>query len=452
MQGQARRCTRRRALGGAGAAVLPTLGACTLGPRGTSGGANAGGVRAASGGPQRVEVWWSIADNNPSIAPAWEDFRRRHEGWTGELTMGVTFEKFQTTLAGGVVPDAYFGSFETIQVAAYKKLFAPLDGYIARDKVDLNQYYFGSRAGAVFRGQVYGLPHHSNVRSVYVNQRVYREAGLDAEKAPESWEDFRQAIQRLRREDGTGQVERVGYHPTWQIGGPTAVMYFQANGVPLFSADGSQPGFATPAGVETLKWIADTVAALGGKGVLDEFQKRFPRGTGEALGKGASGVILAGIWVVPRDAMAADPTVAVAQWPMPGGPSAKGKTFGYVAATSGVVPSAAPRPDAGWAFTKYQASVEGQRFIQEPEGSWDQACIDSVANDAAVLQRQPWRKRANELLQQARSTAYVPSPGAADIQAAMNVALEALLVGQLGPDAALQEMKQQVQNVMEQYR
>ena len=84
----------------------------------------------------------------PSIAPAWEDFKRRHEGWTGELSMGVTFEKFQATLAGGVVADAYFGSFETIQVAAYKGMFAPLDPYIARDRVAMDQYYVGSTAGA----------------------------------------------------------------------------------------------------------------------------------------------------------------------------------------------------------------------------------------------------------------------------------------------------------------
>ncbi|MBI3971978.1 MAG: extracellular solute-binding protein [Chloroflexi bacterium] len=410
------------------------------------------GARPAPAGPQRVDVWWSIADNNPSVPPAWEDFKRRHPGWTGELTMGVTYEKFQASLAGGIVPDAYFGSFQTIQVAAYKKIFAPLDAYIARDKVNMDQYYFGSKAGAVFRGKIYGMPHHSNVRSVYVNQKAYRDAGLDPNKAPSSWDDFRLAIQRMKREEGPGQLDRIGYHPTWQIGGPTAIMYFQANGVPLLSADGTQLGFATPAGVEALKWVAETVAALGGKGALDEFQKRFNRGTGEALGRGATGIALAGIWVVPRDAMTADPTAQIAQWPVPGGPSARGKTFGYVAATSGVVPTAAPRPDAGWEFTKYQASVEGQRFIQEAEGSWDQACIASVANDPAALQKQPWRKRANELLGQARHTAYFPFPGAVDVEAAMNTAVNNMLAGKQGPDATMQEMKQQVQVVMDQYR
>ena len=441
---------RRTVLGGVGLFAGGVLGAACA-PSGSTGSGTSDVAKPAPSGPQKVDVWWSIADNNPSIAPAWEDFLKRHPGWSGELQMGVTFEKFQATLASGVVPDAYFGSFQQIQVGAYKKMYAPLDGYISRDKVNMDQYYVGSKAGAVYKGKIYARPHHSNVRSVYVNDRVVREAGMDPTKAPASWDDFRTAIQRMKREDGSG-LDRVGYHPMWQIGGPTAVLYFQMNGVPLLSTDGASVGFATPGGAEALKWVVDTVNQLGGKGALDEWQKKFTRGTGEALGKGSTGVTLAGIWVVPRDALPVDPNVTISQWPIPGGPSARGKTFGFVAATSGVVPVAAARPDAGWEWTKYQASVEGQRYIQESSGSWDQACIDKVANAPESLARQPWRKRANELLLQARNTAYVPHPGASEIEPAMNRVLNEMLTGKFGPDAALQEMKMQVQLVMDQYR
>jgi multiple sugar transport system substrate-binding protein len=429
--------------------MASALAACGA-PKGASGEGDV--ARPAPSGPQRVDLWWSIADNNPSVRPAWEDFLRRHPGWTGELTMGVTYDKYQASVAGGVSPDAYFGSFQQIQQAAFKKLFAPLDQYINRDKVNMDQYFFGSRAGAVYKGKIYGMPHHSNVRSVYINDQVFREVGLDPSKAPASWDDFRTANRRMKKEDAPGMLSRIGYNPTWQIGGPTAALYFQLNGVPLLSDDGNAPGFATPAGVEALKWLVDEVAFLGGPQALADYQKAFAKGTGEALGKGAAGMAMAGIWVVPRDAMAASPDAVISQWPIPGGPSAKGKQFGFVAATSGVVPTSAARPDAGWEFTKYQASVDGQKFIQGPSGSWDQACIASVANDPAVLQQQPWRKRANELLGQARNTAYVPHPGAVEIESAMSGAVEAMLAGKAGPDATLQDMKQQVQNAMDQYR
>jgi multiple sugar transport system substrate-binding protein len=439
--------TRRAALArlAAGTASLSFAAAACGGPDGSS---KAG--TAAPSGPQKVVVWWPNA-TNPSVPPAWDDFLKRNAGWTGELIENVNFQKFQASIAGGDAPDAYFAQFDNIQVAAHKGLFAPLDPYIARDKVDMERYYFGSRAGAVFRSKVYGMPHHSNVRSVYVNQRLLRTSGMNPDAAPATWDDFRNAIQRLAKPDGNGGFDRLGYNPTWTIGGTTVLFYLQANGVPLLNADGTQPGFATPAGVEAFKWLQDTMNAIGGAGPYAEFQKKF-KNVGEAFAKDAVGMSLLGVWIMGQQMFPVDPTVPIAQWPMPGGPSARGKQFGYFNATSCVVPTAAPRPDAGWWFAKYQASAEGQRFIQEPDASFDQACLPEVANNAAVLQKQPWRRRANELLTQAKHYAYFPSAGTADIQAAMGKVTDDLLANKVGPDAAMQEMKQQVQNVMDQYR
>lgn len=446
-----RRALLARLGGAAGLTAAGALAACAPGnPSGGSGAAATG--RATPSGPQRVDVWWPNADGNPAVPPTWEDFKQRNPGWTGELLQDMNFVKFQTSLAAGILPDAYWTNFETVQVTAYKKMYAPLNAYISRDKVDMNVYVVGSKQGNEFRGQTYAMPRHSNVRSVYVNQRLLREVGLDAEKAPASWDDFTTANARLKRLDSAGLLDRVGFSPAWQIDGATALMYFQANGVPLLTADGNQPGFATPAGVEALKWIADTVTSLGGIAALAEYQKRFPRGTGEALARNGSGLLWGGVWRIGRDAYTAEPAAQIAQWPMPGGPSAKGRTFGYFSATNCAVPTGAARPDAGWAFAKFQASPEGQKYVQETENSWDQAVIPAVANNPAVLAKQPWRKRANELLAQARSTAYFPFPGAADIAAAMNKALEPLLMGTQSPEATMQDMKLQVQTVMDQYR
>ncbi|MGH2368348.1 MAG: extracellular solute-binding protein, partial [Chloroflexota bacterium] len=416
---------------------------------GEAGGAAAKPAQAA---PQHVEVWWPYGDTNVSVRPAWDDFLRRHPGWTGELTMSVNFEKYQTSLAAGIVPDAYWSNFNVVLVAAFKKMFVPLDPYIARDKVDLKQYFPSAVIGAQWKGKTYGLPHHSNVRSVYLNANVLREVGIDAQRAPAGWDIFLAANQVLKRSDAQGGLDRIGYHPTWQLGGPTPLMYLQANGVPLIDKAGTGPGFDTPAGLQAIEWVGAAVAALGGMAALSAYQKKFNRGVGEALARNAAGMALAGVWSVARDTLQAEPNTPIVQWPMPGGPNAQSKSFGYFSGTSGVVPASAPRPEAGWAFTWYQASKEGQRYIQETPNSWDQACIPSVANDPAVLEQQPWRRRANELLAQARLYAYFPYPGSAEIQGAMNQALTPLLEGKQGPDATMRETKLQAQNVMNEYQ
>jgi hypothetical protein len=53
---------------------------------------------------------------------------------------------------------------------------------------------------------------------------------------------------------------------------------------------------------------------------------------------------------------------------------------------------------------------------------------------------------------QAKHYAYFPFSGTADIQTAMQTVTDNLLANKIGPDAAMIEMKQQVQNVMDQYR
>ncbi|MBI3969827.1 MAG: hypothetical protein HY332_00940 [Chloroflexi bacterium] len=64
---------------------------------------------------------------------------------------------------------------------------------------------------------------------------------------------------------------------------------------------------------------------------------------------------------------------------------------------------------------------------------------------------QPWRRRANELMAQARRYAYFPYPGSVEIQKAMNTALNSLLEGKQGPDATLRDMRLQAENVMREF-
>jgi hypothetical protein len=280
---------------------------------------------------------------------------------------------------------------------------------------------------------------------------MYRAGGLNADAAPARGDDGRAATQRLTTPDGNGGIDKLGFNPTWTIGGSAVLFYLQANGANLLNADNTQLAFNTPAGVEALKWMQDTMSAMGGVGALTEYQKKF-KNVGEAYAKDSLAVSLLGCWIMGQQMFPVDPTVPIAQWPMPGGPSAKGKQFGFFNATSCIMPTPAARPDAGWWFARYQSSAEGQRFIQEPEGSFDQACLPDVANNAAVLAKQPWRKRANELMSQAKHYAYFPFAGTADIEKAMNTVTDSLLAGKVGPDAAMIEMRQQVQVVMDQYR
>src|SRR5688572_21959503 len=107
--------TRRTVLGSATASLSVALTAAC----GTGTSRDTGTAATTSLAPQKVIVWVPGV-GNPSYPPAYEDFLKRNPGWTGELVENVPYAKFQTSVAGGDVPDAYFAQFDTIQVAAHK--------------------------------------------------------------------------------------------------------------------------------------------------------------------------------------------------------------------------------------------------------------------------------------------------------------------------------------------
>lgn len=78
----------------------------------------------------------------------------------------------------------------------------------------------------------------------------------------------------------------------------------------------------------------------------------------------------------------AAPEAQINQFALPGGPSARGKTFGFFIANFTVLPTGSKQPEAAFAYMRFTAGPQGQLFVQRAPGAWDQACIPSVADDA----------------------------------------------------------------------
>ncbi len=56
-----------------------------------------------------------------------------------------------------------------------------------------------------------GIPRSTDCRLLFWNKDLFREAGLDPEKAPAAWEDLRQASIRLTKKNASG-CDRIGFH------------------------------------------------------------------------------------------------------------------------------------------------------------------------------------------------------------------------------------------------
>ncbi len=401
-------------------------------------------------GGTHLQIWWPYGSKNLTVDNSATAFLKLHPTWSAEISYTNGYAKFLTAVAGGTPPDVYMPTVDvTLQYAA-KQILTPLDDYIAKDKVDMQQYFKAALLSIKYQNKTYGMPEHLDVYSIYQNDRVLQSAGMDPSKGPASWDDFVTFNQKLTKKNGE-DLSRVGFIPNW--GSPVdTVGWLQANGVQLLSDDGTKVTFDTPGGTEALNWVATQLKQLGGLDTINKFKKQFKAGSGDALAHDQLGVELMGVWDIAYTILKIAPSMALSQWPMPGGPSMSGKTLGYFVANLIVIPGGSKQHDDAWQFVKFHSGPDGQKFIQTAPGAWDIACIPSVANDPAALQAQPWRKRANELMLQAQTPAVILSPAGDDVQKAMNTAAAPLWEGKQDVNATMAQMKQTAQAALDKYK
>lgn len=128
-------------------------------------------------------------------------------------------------------------------------LIVPFDDVVASDeeKAWLDGFYPALMANGTIEGQTWGVPFQRSTIVAYYNKDMFREAGLDPENPPKTWDELVEAGKALTNDDHYGlMIPSTGY-PYWM---------FQAlaiqNGKELMSDDGLTTNFDDEKVVETL--------------------------------------------------------------------------------------------------------------------------------------------------------------------------------------------------------
>ncbi|GAB7127833.1 extracellular solute-binding protein [Silvimonas sp. JCM 19000] len=74
---------------------------------------------------------------------------------------------------------------------AAKNALLDLTPYLAKSKViDVKQIYPGPLKNASWNGKVYAIPRGANTLALYYNEDMFKAAGLDPDKPPQSWDEL----------------------------------------------------------------------------------------------------------------------------------------------------------------------------------------------------------------------------------------------------------------------
>jgi sn-glycerol 3-phosphate transport system substrate-binding protein len=128
----------------------------------------------------------------------------------------------------------------------------------ADDKAWIKSFYPAFMANSQTGGKTWGIPFQRSTIVLYWNKELFKEAGLDPNKAPASWKEMVEYAQKLTKRDASGNATQWGVQvpssgfPYWLFQGFTT-----PNGVELMNAAGTETYFDKPEVIEALAYWVD---------------------------------------------------------------------------------------------------------------------------------------------------------------------------------------------------
>jgi len=169
-------------------------------------------------------------------------------------------------------------------------LLEPAPEYIVRF-IEENSLNEGVRKAGLYQGKYYGVAQDAAWQCLYYNKDMFKEAGLDPEKPPKTWDEYIEYGKKLTKYDENGRITRVGishrktYLP-YAIADKWATFLYCAGGK-LYNEELTQTLINSPEGIEALelytnmlfKWRIDGFDVQGDtEGFLNGTVAMFNRG------------------------------------------------------------------------------------------------------------------------------------------------------------------------------
>jgi sn-glycerol 3-phosphate transport system substrate-binding protein len=138
----------------------------------------------------------------------------------------------------------------------------PVDDLAGADgKAWLDGFYEAFMLNSRTGGKTWGVPFQRSTIVLYWNKELFKEAGLDPDRGPQSWDEMVEFAKKLTKTDANGNVSQWGVKipssgfPYWLFQGLTT-----PNDVVLMNEAGNETYYDKPAVIEALQYWVDLSA------------------------------------------------------------------------------------------------------------------------------------------------------------------------------------------------
>jgi multiple sugar transport system substrate-binding protein len=328
-------------------------------------------------------------------------------------TGAETEQKIVAAAASGDPPDVLMNNQNIFVDLAGSGAFVALEDRLKADRLSAAEWYEGAYKSSVWGGKLYGLPAvNSGPRLLYFNKAMFRAAGLDPNRPPQTWEELQRASQQVTAREGDG-FARTGWNPA--PGGFEYLIF--GNTGRVFTPDARRAAFGGPEGLQTIEFLTDVAwTVYGGPAKLADFLRAN------------GGTFAQDPFITSKVAMKVDGPFIVPQITEFGPQLEYGVTAvphsaqGRFADPMWVnwmysLPTASKRQDAAWSAAEWVGHGEGHRFFmldQQRPG-----VIKKYNDDPEYPKINPHWKTINEILDKYTVSDQV-TPGRGRAVAAMS--------------------------------
>lgn len=239
-----------------------------------------------------------------------------------------------------------------------------IEGADGMSPEDLQDFLPGLLETATWRDTLYALPMEATLLALIYNKDHFRDAGLDPERPPRTWEELRAYTEQLTRDsDGDGKVDRYGFYvPVFAASGPLNVwmnlqwssFLWQAGGNVIDTTQ-TQVLYDGEPGVRALEYWKDLYYHMGKPANSITHDLSF-------VTQSVS-MIMDGPWDLPRFREIENFEWGIA--PLPAGPV---RQVTYLAGEHMAIFRQSEHPEAAWAFVKWVVQPEVQAIFSKESG------------------------------------------------------------------------------------
>jgi len=393
--------------------------------------------------PVTIQFWHIYSDGamKTTMEKLVKEFEAKHPHITVKH-LGLSFwdywTKLTTAVAGGSGPDLSLNEIGNVGARAKSGTLVNLDPYIARDGFDTSALFPVLVEQSKYEGSFYNMPFETDVRLLYYNKAAFREAGLDPEKPPTTWEELAAYGEKLTTLNGE-MIDRIGFSPA--LGNFYLWTLAWTNGGDFWD-DSLQPTFNTPENLEALRWMADVQAKYGNKAFTAFKSQTGSLGYNPFIAEKVAMIVDNN--TLYGDILRNNPDLEFGVAPIPARKSPASWSAGFSLEIIDNKDEA--RADAAWELMKYLLDKDVQiEMHQVSRGLYSNI---AAVSDPQFMNDPVWKTIVG-IMEHTRFREYVEgSPAWANH---IQPQVEAVLLGEMTPEDALKKAQELVETELKNY-